>query len=144
MRKTPAVFWPHMDDVRKKLSAAFGYRRQYFLSAQILSSVQLSYIGRTTGENNFVSEWNLMVEKVWVVINHPTDISHTSYMMFCTVCLSKGGGGKFLYIHSATQRVGDIAKVTTRSPFPASIGLCHLRFWFYMHGSDKMGTLKVI
>ncbi|XP_041670221.1 MAM and LDL-receptor class A domain-containing protein 1 [Cheilinus undulatus] len=56
---------------------------------------------------------------------------------------SPGGGGKFLYIHSATQREGDVAKVTTRSPFPASHGLCHLRFWFYMHGSDGMGTLKV-
>ncbi|XP_022622767.1 MAM and LDL-receptor class A domain-containing protein 1 [Seriola dumerili] len=56
---------------------------------------------------------------------------------------SPGGGGKFLYIHSATQRDGDVAKVTTRNPFPASIGLCHLRFWFFMHGSDKMGTLKV-
>ncbi|XP_068160688.1 MAM and LDL-receptor class A domain-containing protein 1 [Antennarius striatus] len=56
---------------------------------------------------------------------------------------SPGGGGNFLYIHSAVQREGDVAKVTTRRPFPASMGLCHLRFWFYMHGSDKMGTLKV-
>ncbi|XP_044196224.1 MAM and LDL-receptor class A domain-containing protein 1 isoform X2 [Thunnus albacares] len=56
---------------------------------------------------------------------------------------SPGGGGKFLYINSAVQREGDIAKVTTKSPFPASVGLCHLRFWFYMHGSDRMGTLKV-
>nr|XP_046227551.1 MAM and LDL-receptor class A domain-containing protein 1 [Scatophagus argus] len=56
---------------------------------------------------------------------------------------SPGGGGNFMYINSAIQREGDIAKVTTRTPFPASIGLCHLRFWFYMHGSDRMGTLKV-
>ncbi|TWW70868.1 MAM and LDL-receptor class A domain-containing protein 1 [Takifugu flavidus] len=56
---------------------------------------------------------------------------------------SPGGGGKFLYVHSAVQREGDIARVTTRRPFPASIGGCHLRFWFYMHGSDRMGTLKV-
>uniref|UniRef100_A0A8C9YZL1 MAM and LDL receptor class A domain containing 1 n=1 Tax=Sander lucioperca TaxID=283035 RepID=A0A8C9YZL1_SANLU len=56
---------------------------------------------------------------------------------------SPGGGGNFLYIHSATQREGDVAKVTTKSPFPTSIGLCHLRFWFFMHGSDRMGTLKV-
>ncbi|XP_056155204.1 MAM and LDL-receptor class A domain-containing protein 1 [Lampris incognitus] len=56
---------------------------------------------------------------------------------------SPGGGGKFLYVHSAIQREGDVAKVSTRSPFPASIGLCHLRFWFYMRGSDRMGTLKV-
>lgn len=55
-----------------------------------------------------------------------------------------GGGGNYLYIHSAIQREGDVAKVTTRTTYPASIGLCHLRFWFYMHGSDRMGTLKVI
>uniref|UniRef100_A0A3B5B5L7 MAM and LDL receptor class A domain containing 1 n=1 Tax=Stegastes partitus TaxID=144197 RepID=A0A3B5B5L7_9TELE len=54
------------------------------------------------------------------------------------------GEGNFLYVHSATQREGDVAKVTTRSPFPASIGRCHLRFWFFMHGSDRMGTLKQV
>lgn len=63
--------------------------------------------------------------------------------LWSTAFISKGGGGNFLYIHSASQREGDVAKVTTRSPFPASIGLCHLRFWFFMHGSDRMGTLKV-
>ncbi|XP_040023689.2 MAM and LDL-receptor class A domain-containing protein 1 [Gasterosteus aculeatus] len=56
---------------------------------------------------------------------------------------SPGGGGSFLYIHTANQREGDVAKVTTRNAFPASIGRCDLRFWFYMHGSDRMGTLKV-
>lgn len=72
-------------------------------------------------------------------------VMYYSYLKcFVLCCLSEGGGGNFLYIHSATQREGDVAKVTTRSPFPASIGLCHLRFWFFMHGSDKMGTLKVI
>uniref|UniRef100_A0A672JC96 MAM and LDL receptor class A domain containing 1 n=1 Tax=Salarias fasciatus TaxID=181472 RepID=A0A672JC96_SALFA len=56
---------------------------------------------------------------------------------------SPDGGGNFLYIHSAAQREGDVAKVTSGRPFPASIGLCHLRFWFFMHGSHRMGTLKV-
>ncbi|MED6241954.1 hypothetical protein ATANTOWER_030718 [Ataeniobius toweri] len=56
---------------------------------------------------------------------------------------SPDGEGNFLYIHSATQREGDVAKVTTTNPFPASIGLCHLRFWFFMYGSTRMGTLKV-
>uniref|UniRef100_A0A3B3XWB3 MAM domain-containing protein n=1 Tax=Poecilia mexicana TaxID=48701 RepID=A0A3B3XWB3_9TELE len=56
---------------------------------------------------------------------------------------SPDGGGNFLYIHSSIQREGDVAKVTTTNPFPASIGLCHLRFWFFMYGSPKMGTLKV-
>lgn len=70
----------------------------------------------------------------------------TNVTVLCLRCIiiSKGGGGSFLYIYSATQREGDVARVTTRSPFPASIGQCHLRFWFYMHGSDRMGTLKVI
>ncbi|XP_062336134.1 MAM and LDL-receptor class A domain-containing protein 1 [Osmerus eperlanus] len=56
---------------------------------------------------------------------------------------SPDGGGRYLYVHSAIQREGDIATVTTRHLFPASIGLCHLRFWFHMLGSEKMGTLKV-
>ncbi|XP_067342984.1 MAM and LDL-receptor class A domain-containing protein 1 isoform X2 [Channa argus] len=56
---------------------------------------------------------------------------------------SLDGGGHYLYIDSAIQREGDIAKLITTSPFPASIGLCHLRFWYFMHGSDRMGTLKV-
>uniref|UniRef100_A0A673AYJ2 MAM and LDL receptor class A domain containing 1 n=1 Tax=Sphaeramia orbicularis TaxID=375764 RepID=A0A673AYJ2_9TELE len=56
---------------------------------------------------------------------------------------SPSGGGKYLYIHSAVQREGDVAKVMTRKSLPASIGLCHLRFWYYMYGSDRMGTLKV-
>ncbi|KAM9332638.1 MAM and LDL-receptor class A domain-containing protein 1 [Pholidichthys leucotaenia] len=72
-------------------------------------------------------------------ISHRTEIPgdgpHTDH--------SPGDGGNFLYVHSATQREGDIARVTTRTPFPASIGLCRLRFWFFMHGSDQMGTLKV-
>ncbi|KAL4635263.1 MAM and LDL-receptor class A domain-containing protein 1 [Arapaima gigas] len=56
---------------------------------------------------------------------------------------SPDGRGKFLYIHSAVQKEGDVARITTRTPFPASIGVCHLRFWYYMFGSHQMGTLKV-
>ncbi|XP_062297401.1 MAM and LDL-receptor class A domain-containing protein 1 [Scomber scombrus] len=56
---------------------------------------------------------------------------------------SAGSRGNFLYINSMVQKEGEVAKMTTRSPFPASVGLCHLRFWFFMGTSDKMGTLKV-
>lgn len=79
---------------------------------------------------------------LWFLINSSPDLELTD----CThvVRVFKGGDGKFLYIDSAPQRDGDIAKVTTKSPFPASMGLCHLRFWFYMQGSDRMGTLKVL
>ncbi|XP_035268745.1 MAM and LDL-receptor class A domain-containing protein 1 isoform X1 [Anguilla anguilla] len=56
---------------------------------------------------------------------------------------SPDGRGNFLYVYSAVQREGDIATFTTKTPFPASIGVCHLRFWYYMYGSARMGTLKV-
>ncbi|KAJ8279818.1 hypothetical protein COCON_G00068840 [Conger conger] len=56
---------------------------------------------------------------------------------------SPGKPGNFLYVYSAVQREGDIATFATKTPFPASIGVCHLRFWYYMYGSARMGTLKV-
>ncbi|XP_036374066.1 MAM and LDL-receptor class A domain-containing protein 1 [Megalops cyprinoides] len=56
---------------------------------------------------------------------------------------SQGGKGQFLYAYSAVQREGDITAITTSTPFPASIGVCHLRFWYYMYGSHRMGSLKV-
>ncbi|XP_038652380.1 MAM and LDL-receptor class A domain-containing protein 1 [Scyliorhinus canicula] len=54
-----------------------------------------------------------------------------------------GIGGMFLYINSAAQSEGDIARITTTHPFPASVGVCRLRFWYYIHGSKEMGILKV-
>ncbi|XP_064410804.1 MAM and LDL-receptor class A domain-containing protein 1 [Latimeria chalumnae] len=54
-----------------------------------------------------------------------------------------GEGGRFLYINSAAQREGDVARITTEQSFPASLGVCHLRFWYYLYGSSQMGTLKV-
>ncbi|XP_023673966.2 MAM and LDL-receptor class A domain-containing protein 1 isoform X1 [Paramormyrops kingsleyae] len=56
---------------------------------------------------------------------------------------SPDGQGRFLYISSAVQREGDVATVMTKAPFPASTGVCHLRFWYYMYGSRRMGALKV-
>ncbi|CAL1597133.1 unnamed protein product [Knipowitschia caucasica] len=56
---------------------------------------------------------------------------------------SPGGDGSYLFIYSAIHREGDVATVTTKATYPASIGLCRLRFWFYMYGSHRMGTLKV-
>ncbi|XP_078283847.1 MAM and LDL-receptor class A domain-containing protein 1 [Rhinoraja longicauda] len=54
-----------------------------------------------------------------------------------------GVGGMFLYIKSAAQHEGDIARITTTHSFPASVGVCHLRFWYFVSGSKEMGTLKV-
>ncbi|XP_076828220.1 MAM and LDL-receptor class A domain-containing protein 1 [Brachyhypopomus gauderio] len=56
---------------------------------------------------------------------------------------SPGGAGNYLYVNSAMQQEGDVARVTTQLEFPASTGVCHLRFWFHMHGSAQTGTLKV-
>ncbi|XP_078056417.1 MAM and LDL-receptor class A domain-containing protein 1 [Mustelus asterias] len=56
---------------------------------------------------------------------------------------TSGAGGMFLYINSTVQHEGDIARIATTHPFPASVGVCRLRFWYYIHGSKAMGTLKV-
>ncbi|KAK3546298.1 hypothetical protein QTP70_025705 [Hemibagrus guttatus] len=53
------------------------------------------------------------------------------------------GAGSYLYVNSALQREGDVARIVTQQEFPASTGVCHLRFWFHMYGSKQMGTLKV-
>lgn len=53
------------------------------------------------------------------------------------------GAGSYLYVDSALQREGDVARIITQQEFPASSGVCHLRFWFHMYGSQQMGTLKV-
>ncbi|XP_058249959.1 MAM and LDL-receptor class A domain-containing protein 1 [Hemibagrus wyckioides] len=56
---------------------------------------------------------------------------------------SPDGAGSYLYVNSALQREGDVARIITQQEFPASTGVCHLRFWFHMYGSKQMGTLKV-
>ncbi|XP_039549254.1 MAM and LDL-receptor class A domain-containing protein 1 isoform X2 [Pimephales promelas] len=56
---------------------------------------------------------------------------------------SPNGGGGYLFVNSSAQTGGDIASLITQLEFPASVGICHLRFWFHMYGSDHMGTLKV-
>ncbi|KAK7176201.1 hypothetical protein R3I93_000462 [Phoxinus phoxinus] len=53
------------------------------------------------------------------------------------------GGGGYLFVNSSAQTEGDIASLITQLAFPASVGICHLRFWFHMYGSHHMGTLKV-
>lgn len=56
---------------------------------------------------------------------------------------SPDGGGGYLYVNSRAQTEGDISRFISLLDFPASVGICHLRFWFYMYGSQNMGTLKV-
>uniref|UniRef100_A0A672JY28 MAM and LDL-receptor class A domain-containing protein 1-like n=1 Tax=Sinocyclocheilus grahami TaxID=75366 RepID=A0A672JY28_SINGR len=56
---------------------------------------------------------------------------------------SPNGGGGYLYVNSSAQTEGDIARLISQLEFPASVGMCHLRFWFHMYGSHHMGTLKV-
>ncbi|XP_055063524.2 MAM and LDL-receptor class A domain-containing protein 1 isoform X1 [Misgurnus anguillicaudatus] len=56
---------------------------------------------------------------------------------------SPNGRGGYLYVNSSAQREGDLARLITKQEFPASVGICHLRFWYHMYGSHHMGTLKV-
>nr|XP_016850155.1 PREDICTED: MAM and LDL-receptor class A domain-containing protein 1 [Anolis carolinensis] len=54
-----------------------------------------------------------------------------------------GNGANFLYINSTTQRKGNRARIVTTTYFPASLGVCRLRFWFWMYNSPQTGILKV-
>ncbi|XP_048242500.1 MAM and LDL-receptor class A domain-containing protein 2-like [Haliotis rufescens] len=51
-------------------------------------------------------------------------------------------GGKYIFMDSSKMAVGDIASIATPQ-FPPSTELCHLRFYYYMHGSTNMGPLNV-
>ncbi|XP_061208193.1 MAM and LDL-receptor class A domain-containing protein 1 [Neopsephotus bourkii] len=54
-----------------------------------------------------------------------------------------GRGQQFLYINSSAQKEGSIARIITTKPFPASLGVCRIRFWFWMFPSRQTGVLKV-
>ncbi|XP_078234386.1 MAM and LDL-receptor class A domain-containing protein 1 [Pogona vitticeps] len=54
-----------------------------------------------------------------------------------------GNGHNFLYVNSSSQQEGNRAKIVTTRFFPASLGICRLRFWFWMCNSPNAGILKV-
>ncbi|NXO27137.1 MALR1 protein, partial [Cisticola juncidis] len=54
-----------------------------------------------------------------------------------------GKGLRFLYVNSSAQKEGNRARITTTKFFPASLGVCRVRFWFWMFASRQTGVLKV-
>uniref|UniRef100_A0A8C3QSZ7 MAM and LDL receptor class A domain containing 1 n=1 Tax=Cyanoderma ruficeps TaxID=181631 RepID=A0A8C3QSZ7_9PASS len=54
-----------------------------------------------------------------------------------------GKGQSFLYVNSSGQREGNRARIITTKFFPASLGVCRVRFWFWMFASRHTGVLKV-
>lgn len=54
-----------------------------------------------------------------------------------------GTGRHFLYVNSSVSKQGSIARIITSQLFPASLGMCTVRFWFYMVDPQIMGILKV-
>lgn len=54
-----------------------------------------------------------------------------------------GKGQHFLYVNSSNQKEGNRAKIITTKFFPASLGVCRVRFWFWMFASRQTGVLKV-
>uniref|UniRef100_A0A8C6QSZ3 MAM and LDL receptor class A domain containing 1 n=2 Tax=Nannospalax galili TaxID=1026970 RepID=A0A8C6QSZ3_NANGA len=54
-----------------------------------------------------------------------------------------GSGGNFLYIHSSLLKEESTARIMTTNSFPASLGVCFVRFWFYMVSPQNTGILKV-
>uniref|UniRef100_A0A663LWY4 MAM and LDL receptor class A domain containing 1 n=1 Tax=Athene cunicularia TaxID=194338 RepID=A0A663LWY4_ATHCN len=54
-----------------------------------------------------------------------------------------GKGQNFLYVNSSAQKEGNKARIITTKLFPASLGICRVRFWFWMFASRQTGVLKV-
>ncbi|NXX80323.1 MALR1 protein, partial [Urocolius indicus] len=54
-----------------------------------------------------------------------------------------GKGKHFLYVNSSVQKEGSRARIITTKLFPASLGICRVRFWFWMFPSRQTGILKV-
>lgn len=54
-----------------------------------------------------------------------------------------GSGRHFLFVNSSLSREGSTARIITSHFFPASLGMCTVRFWFYMVDPQIMGILKV-
>uniref|UniRef100_A0A8C0IFR5 MAM and LDL receptor class A domain containing 1 n=1 Tax=Bubo bubo TaxID=30461 RepID=A0A8C0IFR5_BUBBB len=54
-----------------------------------------------------------------------------------------GKGQNFLYVNSSAQKEGNKARIFTTKLFPASLGICRVRFWFWMFASRQTGVLKV-
>uniref|UniRef100_A0A7M4FXD0 MAM and LDL receptor class A domain containing 1 n=1 Tax=Crocodylus porosus TaxID=8502 RepID=A0A7M4FXD0_CROPO len=54
-----------------------------------------------------------------------------------------GNGQHFLYVNSSFQKTGDTTRIVTTRFFPASLGVCRVRFWFWLCDSRRTGSLKV-
>ncbi|XP_010214254.1 PREDICTED: MAM and LDL-receptor class A domain-containing protein 1 [Tinamus guttatus] len=54
-----------------------------------------------------------------------------------------GKGHIFLYVNSSAQKEGNRARIITARFFPASLGVCRVRFWFWLFPSRQTGVLKV-
>lgn len=68
---------------------------------------------------------------------------HLSLCWRSCICLFQGSGRHFLYVSSSGHKEGHTARITTSQYFPASLGICAVRFWFYMVDPRSMGVLKV-
>ncbi|KAM5235404.1 MAM and LDL-receptor class A domain-containing protein 1 [Ctenodactylus gundi] len=54
-----------------------------------------------------------------------------------------GSGRRFLYVNGSSPKEGATARVITAKYFPASLGVCTLRFWYYIAKAQNMGILKI-
>ncbi|XP_069067879.1 MAM and LDL-receptor class A domain-containing protein 1 isoform X2 [Pleurodeles waltl] len=54
-----------------------------------------------------------------------------------------GGGRYLLSANTSAQLKGATARIMTTEFFPASLGICRVRFWFSISGTRHTGTLKV-
>ncbi|KFQ50397.1 MAM and LDL-receptor class A domain-containing protein C10orf112, partial [Nestor notabilis] len=75
-------------------------------------------------------DWN--ISSTGIMGQTGPDVDHTP-----------GKGQQFLYINSSAQKEGNRARIITTKSFPASLGVCRVRFWFWMFPSTQTGVLKV-
>ncbi|XP_048223736.1 MAM and LDL-receptor class A domain-containing protein 1 [Perognathus longimembris pacificus] len=54
-----------------------------------------------------------------------------------------GSGQYFLYVNSSGSSEESTARIMTTKHFPASLGVCTARFWFYKVDPQRLGILKV-
>ncbi|XP_031229155.1 MAM and LDL-receptor class A domain-containing protein 1 [Mastomys coucha] len=54
-----------------------------------------------------------------------------------------GSGQHFLYVNTSFSGEGSTARIITSHFFPSSLGICTVRFWFYIVDPQIMGILKV-
>ncbi|GAB1285988.1 MAM and LDL-receptor class A domain-containing protein 1 [Apodemus speciosus] len=107
------------------------------------------YYVSTTGSCNFETTSRNWTADCGLTQDPEDDLDWSIGTIIPTEALSQnsdhtpGSGRHFLYVNTSLSREGSTARIITSQFFPASLGICTVRFWFYMVDPQIMGILKV-